>query len=138
MLELTAPVNFIHAGENRLRTRPPGSRVNEQRRAIVNAKNDLALRERLDAQINAEQPLGQPTPPSVVEDLARDPQPSADILVRKAAHRVLVHYLPGAQLPDELWKLRAMLDAHMFGRDRRVRRDEVVEVARQIDRIMPA
>lgn len=138
MSELTAPVNFIHAGEKRLRTRPPGSRVIEQRRAIVNARNDLALRERLDAQSNVKQPLRQPTPPSVVKDPGRDPQPAADILVREAAHRVLVHYLPGAELPDELWKLRAMLDAHMFGRDKRVHRDDVVEVARQIDRIMPA
>src|SRR3569832_2459356 len=99
MLKLTAPANFLHAGERQLRTRYPGSKVIEQRRAIVNAKNDLALRERLDAQINAKQPLEQPTPPSVVQDLARDPQPSADILVREAAHRVLMHYLPGAELP---------------------------------------
>jgi hypothetical protein len=28
-----------------------------------------------------------------------------------------------------------MLDAHMFGRDKRASRDDVVEVARQIDRL---
>jgi hypothetical protein len=51
---------------------------------------------------------------------------------------VLVEYLPGAVLPDELSKVRAMLDAHMFGRDKRARRDDVVEVARQIDELLPA
>jgi hypothetical protein len=56
----------------------------------------------------------------------------ADHLVRRA-HRVLVHYLPGAQLPSELSKVRAMLDAHMFGRDKRTQRDDVVEIAREID-----
>jgi hypothetical protein len=55
-----------------------------------------------------------------------------DHLVRRA-HRVLVHYLPGAQLPSELSKVRAMLDAHMFGRDKRTQRDDVVEIAREID-----
>jgi len=51
---------------------------------------------------------------------------------------VLVHYLPGASLPDELSKVRALLDAHMFGRDKRASRDDVVEVARQIDRLLPS
>jgi hypothetical protein len=50
---------------------------------------------------------------------------------------VLVHYLPGAALPDELSRVRAMLDAHMFGRDKRSHRDDIVEVARQIDRMLP-
>ena len=49
-----------------------------------------------------------------------------------------MHYLPGAALPDELSRVRAMLDAHMFGRDNRASRDDVVEVARQIDRLTPA
>jgi hypothetical protein len=31
-----------------------------------------------------------------------------------------------------------MLDAHMFGRDSRVVRDDVVDVARQIDQVLPA
>jgi hypothetical protein len=64
-------------------------------------------------------------------------QADADTLLR-SAHRVLVHYLPGASLPDELSRVRAMLDAHMFGRDKRSQRNDVVEVARQIDRILPA
>jgi hypothetical protein len=38
-------------------------------------------------------------------------------------------------LPDELWEVRALLDTHMFGRDNRVHRDDVVRVARQIDRM---
>jgi hypothetical protein len=46
---------------------------------------------------------------------------------------VLVQYLPGTPLPSELFKVRAMLDAHMFGRDKRTERDDVVRVARQID-----
>ena len=50
-----------------------------------------------------------------------------------SAHKVLVHYLPGASLPSELSKVRALLDAHMFGRDNRTQRDDVVRVARQID-----
>jgi hypothetical protein len=62
----------------------------------------------------------------------------ADVLLCKEAHRVLVHHLPGAALPDELSRVRAMLDAHMFGRDKRAQRDDVVEVARLIDRLAPA
>jgi hypothetical protein len=50
-----------------------------------------------------------------------------------SAHEVLVHYLPGTPLPSELSKVRAMLDAHMFGRDKRTQRDDIVRVARQID-----
>jgi hypothetical protein len=59
------------------------------------------------------------------------------ILVGKA-HRVLLHYRPGAALPEQLSRIRAMLDAHMFGRDSRVVRDDVVDIARQIDQILPA
>jgi len=51
---------------------------------------------------------------------------------------VLVHYRPGAALPGELSRVRAMLDAHMFGRDARTVRDDAVEIARQIDQILPA
>jgi hypothetical protein len=40
---------------------------------------------------------------------------------------------PDAPLPADLWKLRAMLDRHTFGRDRRELRDDAVRVARQID-----
>jgi hypothetical protein len=58
------------------------------------------------------------------------------MLLRKA-HRVLLHRSPGATLPDELSRVRAMLDAHMFGRDERSVRDDVVAVARQIDRTLP-
>jgi hypothetical protein len=68
---------------------------------------------------------------------AEDPRAGADSLIRKA-HRVLVHYMPGTSLPDELSRVRAMLDAHMFGRDRRTLRDDVVGVAREIDRMLPA
>lgn len=50
-----------------------------------------------------------------------------------SAHRVLVHYLPGTPLPSELSRVRAMLDKHMFGRDTRTQRDDVVRIARQID-----
>lgn len=53
------------------------------------------------------------------------------------AHTVLVSYRPGVTLPKELSKVRAMLDAHMFGRDGRDRRDHVVEIARQIDLVLP-
>ncbi|MEJ1963438.1 MAG: hypothetical protein WDO56_18535 [Gammaproteobacteria bacterium] len=64
-------------------------------------------------------------------------QADADILLGKA-HRVLLHYRPGATLPAKLSRVRAMLDAHMFGRDARAIRDDAVETARQIDRILPA
>lgn len=53
------------------------------------------------------------------------------------AHTVLVNYRPGGNLSDELARIRAMLDAHMFGRDERTKRDDIVEVARQIDRVLP-
>ena len=59
------------------------------------------------------------------------------ILLGKA-HRVLLHYRPGTALPEQLSRVRAMLDAHMFGRDSRVVRDDAVDVARQIDQVLPA
>jgi hypothetical protein len=59
----------------------------------------------------------------------------ADILLREA-HRVLVHHLPDVSPPQELSRVRAVLDAHMFGRDRRASRDAIVEIARQIDRLL--
>jgi hypothetical protein len=58
-------------------------------------------------------------------------RPQAD--AAHGAHRVLTCCLPNASLPTDLSKLRAMLDAHMFGRDRRALRDDAVRVARQID-----
>ena len=119
-----------------MRTRTSQSTVTEQSRAIATAKNDLALRRDLNARINLTQRTALPAPSGVAEDLANDPEPGTDILVREA-HRVLVRYLPGTALPDELWKARAMLDAHMFGRDKRVHRDDVVQIARQIDRVLP-
>ena len=61
----------------------------------------------------------------------------ADILIRKA-HTVLLHYLPGATLPVDLPKVRAMLDSHMFGLNKRIHRESVLEVARQIDEVLPA
>lgn len=57
--------------------------------------------------------------------------PRADAIL--AAERVLRPCFPEASLPADLWKLRALLDRHMFGRDRRELRDDAVRVARQID-----
>jgi hypothetical protein len=51
---------------------------------------------------------------------------------------VLTTCLPGAPLPTDLGKLRAMLDAHMFGRDSRKLRDDAVRVAWQIDSMPPS
>lgn len=76
------------------------------------------------------------TAQKAVTDRGEESSPESEILLRKA-HRVLVHYMPGAPLPDELSSVRALLDAHMFGRDKRSSRDDVVEVARQIDRMLP-
>jgi hypothetical protein len=83
------------------------------------------------------QNVGQTAVRAVSTDAAEDSRPDTDTLIRNA-HRVLVHYLPGASLPKNLSRVRAMLDAHMFGRDKRAHRDDVVEVARQIDRMLPA
>jgi len=55
----------------------------------------------------------------------------------RAAHRVLAPCLPNTPLPTDLSRLRAMLDAHMFGRDRRSLRDDAVRVAWQIDSLRP-
>lgn len=57
--------------------------------------------------------------------------PKAEAIL--AARRVLTPCLPNTPLPADLRKLRAMLDAHMFGRDRRELRDDAVRVAWQID-----
>ena len=57
--------------------------------------------------------------------------PQADVV--RGAHRVLTVWVPTASLPADLPRLRAMLDAHMFGRDRRALRDDTVRVAWQID-----
>lgn len=54
------------------------------------------------------------------------------------AHRVLTGCRPGTSLPTDLAKLRAMLDAHMFGRDSRELRDDAVRVAWQIDSMRPS
>jgi hypothetical protein len=51
----------------------------------------------------------------------------------RGAHRVLTCWVHSTALPTDLPKLRAMLDAHMFGRDRRAQRDDAVRVAWQID-----
>lgn len=75
--------------------------------------------------------------PSVAKKSAECARSNAGVLLAKA-HRVLVHYRPGTALPEELSRVRAMLDAHMFGRDTRTLRDEAVETARQIDQILPA
>lgn len=76
------------------------------------------------------------TAPKTTTALAETASAESEILLRKA-HRVLVHYMHGAHLPDELSRVRTLLDAHMFGRDKRASRDDVVEVARQIDRMLP-
>ena len=64
------------------------------------------------------------------------PSKQADAV--RGAHRVLTCCLPGTSLPTDLAKLRAMLDPHMFGRDRRELRDDAVRVAWQIDSMAPA
>jgi hypothetical protein len=76
------------------------------------------------------------TPATSTTAIGESSSADVEILIRKA-HRVLVRYMPGAQLPDELSRVRALLDAHMFGRDGRASRDDVVEVARQIDQVLP-
>jgi hypothetical protein len=63
-------------------------------------------------------------------------QVDAEALLKKA-HTVLLRYLPGATLPVDLAKVRAMLDSHMFGLNKRIHRDSVLEVARQIDQALP-
>ena len=73
-------------------------------------------------------------PPKAVSGPSGDSRADMDALVRKA-HTVLMHYLPGASLPSDLSKLRTMLDAHMFGRDKRTQRDDIVDIARQIDTV---
>jgi hypothetical protein len=106
----------------------------EQSRAIAKARTDLAHRQELDTRISAKERLGQRTPESDPLDSADDRAPGSQMLVREA-HRVLLRYLPAVALPDELREVRALLDTHMFGRDNRVHRDDVVRVARQIDRM---
>jgi hypothetical protein len=108
-----------------------------QSRAIEAARNALALRLELDARASKKERVAQPASVSGAREAAEDEQPGAEMLVR-AAHRLLIRYLPGVSLPDELWKVRALLEPHMFGGEGRVHRDEVVELARQIDRILPA
>lgn len=116
------------------RLRSADASIIAQSRAVAKARDDLALRQQLDARISGKQRLGQQTPPRGASDPADDGPPGAELLVREA-HRVLLRYLPAVALPDELWGVRALLDTHMFGRDNRVHRDDVVRVARQIDRM---
>jgi hypothetical protein len=111
-----------------------GASLIEQSRAIAKARSALALRQDLDTRISRKQRLEQRTPERDAPDTADDAPPGSEMLVREA-HRVLLRYLPAVALPDELWKVRDMLDSHMFGRDGRVHRDDVVRVARQIDRL---
>jgi hypothetical protein len=116
------------------RPRSASASIIEQSRAIAKARNDLALRQELDARISGKQRLEQRTPQSDASDPADDGPLASEMLVREA-HRVLLRYLPAVALPDELWEVRAMLDTHIFGRDKRVHRDDVVRLARQIDRM---
>jgi hypothetical protein len=62
--------------------------------------------------------------------------PEADVV--HGAHRVLRCCVPGTPLPTDLSRLRTMLDAHMFGRDKRSVRDDAVRVAWQIDSLQPS
>ena len=78
-----------------------------------------------------------PPSPNLATGAADAPRAEPDALVREA-HRVLLHYMPGASLPEDLSKVRTLLDAHMFGRDKRTHRDDVVEIARQIDQVLRA
>lgn len=107
-----------------------------QNRAVAAARSALALRHELDTRVCKKEPQRQPVSGRGTSDASDDGQAGAEMLLR-AGHKVLIRYLPGDSLPDELWKVRALLEAHMFGRDGRVRRDEVVELARQIDRHLP-
>jgi hypothetical protein len=76
-------------------------------------------------------------PVEASQEGAADPGKAARSLSRddavRGAHRVLTVCLPGKALPTDLSRLRAMLDAHMFGGDKRALRDDAVRVARQID-----
>jgi hypothetical protein len=72
-----------------------------------------------------------PDEPLSKESKAEPAAHQADVVRR--AHEVLVSWRPPASLPVDLAKLRAMLDAHMFGRDRREQRDDAIRVAWQID-----
>jgi hypothetical protein len=77
-----------------------------------------------------------PSPNELTEAAKPEPVvPRADAI--RGAHRVLTVCVPNASLPVDLPKLRAMLDAHMFGRDKREVRDDAVRVARQIDSLRP-
>ncbi len=78
-----------------------------------------------------------PSPNEPIEAKVSEPAvPRADAI--RGAHRILTVCVPNASLPVDLPKLRAMLDAHMFGRDQRAMRDDAVRVARQIDSLRPA
>jgi hypothetical protein len=116
------------------RSRSASASIVEQSRAIAKARNDLALRQELDARISGKHRVRQRTSQNDPLDSADDGALGSQMLVREA-HQVLLRYLPAVALPDELWEVRAMLDTHMFGRNNRVSRDDVVRLARQIDRM---
>jgi hypothetical protein len=116
------------------RLRSAGAGNFERSRAIAKARNDLALRQQLDTQHSRKHRAGQRAPQNDAPASADDRPSGSQILVREA-HRVLLRHLPAVALPDELWEVRALLDAHMFGRDNRHHRDDVVRIARQIDRM---
>src|SRR5689334_10355101 len=50
------------------------------------------------------------TPPLPAVHVEESSPVSAEILLRES-HRVLLHYMPGASLPDDLSGVRALLDA---------------------------
>jgi hypothetical protein len=99
--------------------------------------SDLQLREAMYVRISLKRRRPQLTTPTVAPVRSSGSPPDANTLV-SLAHDVLVRYRPGAALPNELAKVRALLEPHMFGRDGRVHRDDAVRIARQIDEILPA
>ena len=96
---------------------------------------DLAQREALFRRIGMKRRRAlEPTLPILPAVDPSGSAPDAQTLIG-LAHRVLVRYRPGAVLPAELKKVRALLDPHMFGRDSRTHRDDAVSIARQMDRL---
>jgi hypothetical protein len=100
-------------------------------------RSDLQLREALYVRISLKRRRPELMTRTVAPVRSSGSPPDANTLVSRA-HSVLVHYSPGAALPKELAKVRALLERHMFGRDGRAHRDDAVRIARQIDEILPA
>jgi hypothetical protein len=104
----------------------------------VCCRTDQASSDLYDARLEWETSIVKDKIIATPSELVETSRSSADAeMLLREAHRVLAHYLPGTPLPDEISRVRIMLDAHMFGRDKRASRDDVVEVARLIDRVRP-